>query len=531
MTSTFVVLVAFLLLPSSLSSATNESEMNGISNPEALETHHFMNNTTALLQGHDKAFVTSVVEGFSIGALEVLHDSLLQTGHSEPLIVLVTSPKILGVLKQMTRLSLVKPLYVNSICTHGETGVQKAFRLIPFALQGLKVAVYIDLSSVVLQNIDDLFHKPSFSAVIQQHGDSFSLALLVLRPSMRIFGIFQKYHCIYGLDDRAIYRKIVLAKVWTRLKDVYGVRQEMMDNMWYSQQKIDVKVINFPTIKPWNFWKNGRGDHISVRAFTEWCVRSRRDICPLRLVQMKRLPSIPGALYSKGALVVLIRVRSSKSDWMHTAKYYARMPVVPLVVVLLGDSVEGNFNNMKIPKGPNINILSTMSRFLSSIGSFDPIFMCEDDIRVPEEDLERGFNTWRSNSQRLVGFFPRHVTRRNIVPPSIQDGYNLLLSKGLFVHRFFLFASNFFIPAKLRKIGGESSICQDLLLNIVVSGWSGNAPLHLKVKESIQRNLANNDEDTESTGCFSKLLSVTDVKSLPRMLGSMSVIAQKNREK
>ena len=123
----------------------------------------------------------------------------------------------------------------------------------------------------------------------------------------------------------------------------------------------------------------------------------------------------------------------------------------------------------------------------------------DDDFEVDVEAFRIGFETWKLNQYRFVGYYPRHAERSNgkykyigvdragdvsIAPnaksciaaarttPNIvlsQQTYSMLLSGGgLFLNRAYMDRYTFTIPSEHRDLVDSLMNCEDLLLQFTV---------------------------------------------------------------
>ena len=509
------------------------------------------------LRKFSHAFVTSGNEkDFSIDAVKVLHRSLVSAGHEEPLFVITSSHERH---KKITKLRarLVKALKVGSICedkigpklklVHDDAEFENgrdATRLIPFSFYKMESLIYIELGSIVNQSIGELFHEPAFSAVLNSYHESHTLSLFVIRPNRIIFQIFQRYHCEEFWGDRNILRSVVSEKVWRTLPDVYGLQQEMVNNMWYTEQDIVAKVVKFDSAPLGNIWRNRERKNINFQALRLWAKFAegkRLRTCEKIMKSARNISQLRNPSNLRRLTVVI----ENESRWkcLKAGHHYARMDLVKQVIILADGKCNSSRSERKMcgkvqvfdkRKFGTENCLH-MSDYLS-----DAVFIVRGDILVSEDNLKRGFDIWKVNTRKLVGFTPV-LYKDGVVAPNPQtlDGYNFLATHGLFVHRLFLYAYSAITSRKLLAIAEGSVICRDALLNMVVTGLTGTSSLALqyssekkrilrfpKGSEFFDRGLSKN-----SAKCIVSLLSNIGAHEVPKSLGQMSTTEMKNREK
>ena len=112
------------------------------------------------------------------------------------------------------------------------------------------------------------------------------------------------------------------------------------------------------------------------------------------------------------------------------------------------------------------------------------VYIADDDVRIPIEDIETGFRSWQANQQRMVGFFPRSHVQTG--PDTYEyvlhtfgrvPGYSIVLTKGFFTDSFFLHTYTCLLPPVMHAYVNMLNNCEDILFQMMASGMTGQPPL------------------------------------------------------
>ncbi|KAL4422923.1 hypothetical protein ABPG75_009120 [Micractinium tetrahymenae] len=129
--------------------------------------------------------------------------------------------------------------------------------------------------------------------------------------------------------------------------------------------------------------------------------------------------------------------------------------------------------------------------------SFRSVLSLDDDILMPCSTVEAAFAAWRSQPQRLLGFYPRLLLPEQPGGPPVyqfeefvfeKGAYNTILAGAAFMdaHTFFpLYFADATAPA--RALVDEVFNCDDLLLNFVVANWTAHSEAELSAPAQLMR--------------------------------------------
>lgn len=113
------------------------------------------------------------------------------------------------------------------------------------------------------------------------------------------------------------------------------------------------------------------------------------------------------------------------------------------------------------------------------------ILIVDDDIRVNITDLEYGFEVWKNRPQALVGTFPRYhqyhpengTFTYEIRSPDRPRVYSIMLTKFMFMSSEYLYDYTCLLPIKIHRYIDEHINCEDIALNLMVTGMTGAKPV------------------------------------------------------
>lgn len=113
------------------------------------------------------------------------------------------------------------------------------------------------------------------------------------------------------------------------------------------------------------------------------------------------------------------------------------------------------------------------------------VLIADDDIRVNITDMEYGFEVWKNRPQSLIGVFPRyhryHPSNRTytyeIRSPDRPRMYSIMLTKYMFMSSEYLYVYTCLLPTKIHRYIDEKMNCEDIAMNLLVSGMTGSKPV------------------------------------------------------
>lgn len=449
----------------------------------------------------ENAFATLLCDDETLPAIEALANSIRQAQHSEPFLVIVPSSISPTTVTRLNALENTHPFEAASLpypfnSTADRMGINKPCRFLKLQLWGLprwSKIVFLDADTIVRKNVAELFDAPGFSAVKDPVGMNYNTGVIVIEPSKYVYSLIVHNYAhagSYNVGDQGALNALVDFEAWSPLPMRYNTFHTAPEDAFRA-----AKIVHYSgDAKPWNFWKARGHGRIPTRAFVEWCRMAEHTptaACHMRgaIDSREREGSarhrFDDAVGDAGMAVLLSTY--SRDSWRELATFYAGLDIVAEVFVVWQNA------KRKREQAPHEKVRfifpdddSLNNRYLSADIASDCVYICDDDIFVPEHTLRSGFDVWRQNPARLVGFYPRlwHPTPGSYLI-DISQGYNIVLTKGMFAHRSFLTAYNLFLPRRLAQFVDEHLNCEDILFNMMAVGMTGLPPLAVMSNETI----------------------------------------------
>lgn len=521
------------------------------------------------------AFVTTYCAGHdAIAGVHVLAESLLRSGHRGGLRVIVSPQTNADELALLARAPLARvtraplpedycPNRAMDECSHLVVSVFDP--TIDIDVDAGVNIVLLAPTTVVLNSLSDLAEAAAFSAVRSEHEDGFDTDTIVLRRDATVHATLREKTC----DGEDALRTAVPFAVWSPLDDIYGVPADHLDTVWYKQSGAVPRVVRFGAHRrPWSWWlSNGDGVRLSLSATAHWCEAAAHtpfscgwgdgeddaviaEIAPnpnlpptpppTPLPVPLRAPSEPSSSSTAQKFAVLLSTYS-RPTWRALVKHYAMMKAVQKVYLVWHNPTADAPAAREL--GNNIIVLragkDSLNNRYSAPGISEAVYVCDDDMWVHEKALTHAFGVWKAQTRRLVGLFPRRWSHNDIkYSAKIHNGYNIVLTKGVFVHRAYLYMYTRLLPKRVKDIVDKHNNCEDILLNIVVTRYTQLAPVHVLVEEPVL-DLGHHSGISKRGMHFTlRRLCVEDIVDQLNILdwtppitnGSMSVRPLKNRE-
>eukprot|EP00177_Eucheuma_denticulatum_P001485 GFKZ01002668.1.p1 GENE.GFKZ01002668.1~~GFKZ01002668.1.p1 ORF type:complete len:553 (-),score=62.22 GFKZ01002668.1:2319-3977(-) len=450
------------------------------------------------------AFATLLCDDATLPAVEALGNSIRLAHHAEPFLVIVPSSISPATVARINALDNAHafeaaPLPYPFNSTTDRMGIHKPCRFLKLQLWGLskwRKIIFLDADTIVRRNIIELFDAPGFSAVKDPVGMNYNTGVIVIEPSRVVYSLIVKNYMhagSYNVGDQGALNALVEYNAWNALPMRYNTFHTA------SEAAFSVaKVVHYSgDAKPWNFWKAKGKGRIPTRAFVEWCRMSQRTptaACHMRgkvdtteWAGGRRGERYEDAVKGEGGGVSVLLSTYNRESWRELAEWYAKLGFVREVWVvwqnLKREREESPHNKVKFvfPEGDSLN-----NRYLTAEMQGDCVFICDDDIYLAERALRAGYEAWKQNPGRLVGFFPRlWKANPGSYSVDISEGYNIVLTKGMFAHRSFLTAYSLFLPKRLAEVVDEYMNCEDILFNMMAVGMTGLPPLTVLSNETI----------------------------------------------
>ncbi|XP_077216118.1 nucleotide-diphospho-sugar transferases superfamily protein [Tasmannia lanceolata] len=210
--------------------------------------------------------------------------------------------------------------------------------------------------------------------------------------------------------------------------------------------------------------------------------------------------------FSESRLPLLLSIASS----------YSSSPSVSSILILwsnpktlsktLKQTLESNLTSFGAP----ISVLRQTSDSLNSRFLPNPsiltraVAICDDDVQIDPKTLEFAFKIWKTNTDRIVGFFPRshdldlsHKTWIYTVHP---DKFSIVLTKFMILKTDYLYDYSCGGGEKMRDLRGfvdEMRNCEDILMNFVVAGKIDLGPVLVEGKNVRDWGDVRNEEEGE----------------------------------
>lgn len=494
----------------------------------------------------------------AIPAVHVLTESLIRAGHREGLKVLTSadvSPRELGELQRVPFTTILSAPSSKEYCGSEGSAVDECglLRISLFArseLPAKRNIIYLAHDSVVLSSLDELRSTVPFSAVRATHSDGFDFDLVVLQQDQAVSEALKTAYCTGKVSATEVFRKVIPVEVWNPLDDSFGVPAEHLDTAWYKQANVSTKIVRFAqSARPWKWWQDTA--RFSLTAAAHWCQAAARtpyeygwgrESRSKTVSVARRAPAQPLGTTRVSQFAVLLSTYR-RPIWRSIARHFVAMRIVSKVVVVWHDpdADEPSLQGL----GPKVTVVrpgtdSLNNRFVTPEGGLpEAVYVCDDDMWVREASLKHVFEVWQENTRRLVGLFPRKWGTDTLkYSARVSNGYNIVLTKGVFIHRAFLFMYERLLPQRVKAVVDEHKNCEDILMNIMMSSYTGLSPMHVVVEEVIV-DLGLSDGISRKRAHFlTRVQCVEDIVNAldlvgwqpPMTLGSMAGRPLKNRE-
>ncbi|RUP48306.1 glycosyl transferase family 64 domain-containing protein [Jimgerdemannia flammicorona] len=404
--------------------------------------------------------------------------------------------------------------------TQANKGINKSCRyskLHLWELTDYDKIIYLDADTMVVEKIDELFDFPEFSAVMDM-GTTMNTGVFVMEPSKATFNRMMSVYLgapSYNHGDQGFLNWYFNFTSGRTMSGVYNVMSKYKDYASGKALLRGAKVLHFTSeTKPWSFYYSRHRDweqNFDAGLFYWWIKTERtvQQILPnARQTEFSNwtnvgrvpylcdnyTPKFEGRFPAKNQFSVLISTYNPERI-VYLAKliqHYAESPSVHTIFV--------TWHNPNLPISRQLaNLGKTLRvplRFLrqnydSLNNRFNPItslrtpavFICDDDIRVPIDDLEFAFEVWKTRQNSIVGQFPRmhkyfaeNHTAEYVVSGPRHPKYSIILTKSMFMKADFLFAYTCLLPPKIHKYVDDNLNCEDIAINMMATGMTGSLP-------------------------------------------------------
>ncbi|VIO93201.1 Exostosin family protein [Brugia malayi] len=154
------------------------------------------------------------------------------------------------------------------------------------------------------------------------------------------------------------------------------------------------------------------------------------------------------------------------------------------------------------------NMLSNRFIMFSEITT-DAIFsLDEDTVAMNIDEIEFGYQTWRENPDRLVGFLPRAAvfnesTRLYEYHTEWANSMNIILMGAAFYHKYYGMLYHELLPSEIIEYVEKNRNCEDIAMNFLISSVTGKSPLKVTPrKKFVYPKCVNSDMSTRNVQCL-----------------------------
>ncbi|XP_027148014.1 glycosyltransferase family protein 64 C3 isoform X1 [Coffea eugenioides] len=112
------------------------------------------------------------------------------------------------------------------------------------------------------------------------------------------------------------------------------------------------------------------------------------------------------------------------------------------------------------------------------------VLICDDDLELDSSSIDFAFNIWKSNPNRLIGFFARShaydLSTKSWIYTISSDKYSIILTKAMVMKWEYLWeysCGGGKVNEELRKIVDAERNCEDILMNFVVADKVNAGPI------------------------------------------------------
>ncbi|CAO0791290.1 unnamed protein product [Mucor circinelloides] len=488
---------------------------------------------------NEKAFVTFLCDDVMGEATEVLVYSLKQTNTKHDIVVLVLDDVTQTVRSRLEYLG-AKIINVDQIkypwdsSSARRKGFNKACRYSKLNLWNLtqyEKVVFLDADTMVVNNIDELFGYPQFTAAVDI-GGVLNTGVFVAEPNAEtykdIMATYEKAPS-YNKGDQG-FLNYYFNKTANPLPGNYNLMIKFTHFSTLASEfvtKNTVKVLHFTSeTKPWNFhflhqreWRENYDGYLfglwtrslrNMRSQLEegglwtstdnWENKGRvSNICD------RRLKSNYGRKYPKNnqftVIVTLNKPSINKQYLEQMLRMYASSKKVHQIFIN-GNSIRDQHGNRfslnqaylrslklrkpvkAIARGP-YNTVNWKFNPIQGITT-DAVFLADENIITSLEDLEFAYDLWKKNMDSIVGFksdahsLQTATDSYTFVENLDNDNRYSMIRNNMFLKSDFLYGYTCIMPEEIHQYIDKYPACRDIAINMLVSGQTGSSPLLVK---------------------------------------------------
>ncbi|GAA6057011.1 hypothetical protein JCM3770_000119 [Rhodotorula araucariae] len=418
-----------------------------------------------------------------------------------------------------------------------ELGINKQCRyskLHLWAQARYKSLIYLDVDTAVVRNIDHLFSTTTAFSGVKDIGDVYNTGVLVFTPSEETFNDMMNTYLTapsYNRGDQGFLNWYFTNRTTggvVSLPPAYNVPAKLKGFAIGKKLIEDAYVYHFTAeTKPWSFHHFYHRDwrlNYHPRMFSKW-----------RQLEYEVAQSQPtlGEHYALPRHEVSIKSALVEYKWPNKQRQYdlctrynpryetdGKFPIQEQYSVaisfynperleylaklighyLLSELVHTVFvtwhsPNVRVPPelkalvaSGRVKILTMKSDTLNN--RFNPIpglktqavFICDDDIFAPISGIDFLFRVWQARPDSIAGFFPRIHGRKEdgsiyYEMAGVHHKYDIILTKAMMINANFLHAYTCVLPPEIHRYVDYGKNCEDIAMNMMVSGLTGSAPV------------------------------------------------------
>eukprot|EP00983_Pelagomonas_calceolata_P031205 979750-Pelagomonas_calceolata.AAC.2 len=477
------------------------------------------------------AYVTYVFDEEAAKGAIVLLYSLLEVGSISPRIVMTIPGCICFQTEEKIRAVQGCLFYIERQITHPSK--VRLFRqhlrfnkLHSWNLTAFDKVIMLDADMLVLKNIEHVFRKPPISAVEDPGApEKFNSGFLVLSPDRALFEEMLFYLPVlrsYNSGDQGYLNRFFSWKnhSFHRLPFLYNVFPRLRKHESWTDFKDNIFILHFTAqVKPWDFFARS---HVSSavdfdpEVSYEWTKRWRKvegsfkNATESMCLDMKRgnyelLPDrfelFINTYNNEFAAAVLYKYYSTSVSILNTFVVWHDPVTRPSFFL---KSVIGRAHASRIITFSSDSLNNRFSVFRRMSARF--ALIVDDDVLVSRvSDVDFAFEVALQHATSTVGFFPRsHHRESNALQYDFEsdkldtDGhrmYSLVLTKFLFVTYDYLYMYTCLLPQSVLHYVDRVRNCEDILMNWMISGFTGQPPIVVSPAGSIMdagTNIGNN---------------------------------------
>ncbi|GAA6004462.1 uncharacterized protein JCM10292_007082 [Rhodotorula paludigena] len=418
-----------------------------------------------------------------------------------------------------------------------ELGINKQCRyskLHLWAQTQYKSLIYLDVDTAVVKNIDHLFSTTTTFAGVKDLGDVINTGVLVFKPSQATFNDMMDTYLTapsYNRGDQGFlnwYFTNHSTTGVTVLGPAYNVPAKLK-GFAIGKQLIDNAFVYHYTAetKPWSFHHFYHRDwriNYHPRMFAKW--RALDYEVAQTLPELKDSFALPRQdlplrrdlanyewpnLHRQYEICSRYNPRYETEGKFPIQKQYSvaisfynpeRLGYLPKLIrhYLLSELVHTvyiTWHSKSVPvtdelkalvDGGRVKILPMTSDTLNN--RFNPIpglktqavFICDDDIFAPITGIDFLFRVWQARPDSIAGFFPRIHGRKEdgsifYEMAGVHHKYDIILTKAMMINANFLHAFTCVLPPEIHRYIDYGKNCEDIAMNMMVSGLTGAAPV------------------------------------------------------